>query len=160
MAIGRVQLAKLPAAIAARRRFASSIDGVLQGADGVSLIGDPPGCSSAYLFLMLRLDTSKLRCDSEDFASALRSEGIDDVFAGYPVYPTDQPWHRNAAVFGTSGLPWSLVQEPKPQHFELPNAHSANRAIVRVDVHEGLGAREARDLVTAVRKIARFYKVG
>jgi hypothetical protein len=30
---------------------------------------------------------------------------------------------------------------------------------VRVDVHESLGAREARDLVMAVRKIAQYYRV-
>ena len=74
--------------------------------------------------------------------------------AGYPFIPTDQPWHRDAVVFGTSGMPWSLRQPSRPQHFELPNAHAANQAMVRVDVHESLGATEARDLVVAVKKVA------
>ncbi|MGC1177772.1 MAG: hypothetical protein WA884_01760, partial [Methyloceanibacter sp.] len=26
------------------------------------------------------------------------------VTAGYSVYPTDSPWHRDAIVFGASGL--------------------------------------------------------
>jgi hypothetical protein len=32
--------------------------------------------------------------------------------------------------------------------------------MVRVDVHEQLGPKEAMDLVAAVKKIARFYAVG
>jgi hypothetical protein len=30
--------------------------------------------------------------------------------------------------------------------------------MVRVDVHEQLGAKEAADLVTAVKKVARYYR--
>jgi dTDP-4-amino-4,6-dideoxygalactose transaminase/predicted dehydrogenase len=158
MAIGRVQLAKLPGAIDTRRAFASLVGAGLQGNDGVSLIGDPPGCASSYYFLMIRLDPAKVRSDSEAFAAALLSEGVDGVSAGYSVYPTDQLWHRDGAVFGSSGLPWSILQRPTSSHFPLPNAHQANRSIVRVDVHEFLGAREARDLVAAITKIARYYK--
>jgi hypothetical protein len=59
----------------------------------MSVIGDPPGCVSSYLFLMIRLDTSMLRCNAQVSAAALREEGIDGVDAGYAVYPTDQHWH-------------------------------------------------------------------
>jgi dTDP-4-amino-4,6-dideoxygalactose transaminase len=108
---------------------------------------------------MIRLDTSKLVCDSQEFARALEEEGIGGVYAGYPFFPTDQPWHRDAVVFGKSGLPWSaLTGHPKPQNFELPNAHQATREIVRVDVHESLRDGEARDLVTAIKKLAEYFR--
>ena len=61
-------------------------------------------------------------------------------------------------MFGTSGMPWSLRQPSRPQQFELPNAHSVNQAIVRIDVHESLGAAEARDLAVAVKKVAAYYR--
>jgi len=81
------------------------------------------------------------------------------VYVGYPFFPTDQPWHRDAVVFGKSGLPWSaLTGHPRPQHFELANAHQATREIVRVDVHESLGDGEARDLVTAVKKLTQNFR--
>jgi perosamine synthetase len=160
MAIGRVQLEKLPVAIRARRTFVSLVETGLHEVDGVSLVGDPPDCSGSYWFLMIRLETSKLVCDSQEFARALEEEGIGGVFAGYPFFPTDQPWHRDAVVFGKSGLPWSaLTGHPRPQHFELPNAHQATREIVRVDVHESLREGEARDLVAAVKKLVRYYEV-
>jgi dTDP-4-amino-4,6-dideoxygalactose transaminase len=159
MAIGRVQLEKLPTALLARRSFAVRVQSGLRDVDGVSLIGDAAACSGSYWFLMLRLDTSKLSCDSQEFATALLEEGIGGVSAGYPFFPTDQPWHRDAVVFGKSGLPWSaLAGQPRPHHFELPNAHEASLQIVRVDVHESLGDREARDLVAAVKKLAQYCR--
>ena len=157
MAIGRVQLEKLPAGLKARRSFASLVASGLKDVKGVSLVGDAPDCAGAYWFLSLFVDSAQLKCDAQQFAAALEVEGIGGVQAGYPFFPTDQPWHRDAVVFGNSGMPWSLRKESKPQHFELPNAHAANLAIVRVDVHESLGGGEARDLVTAIRKAARYY---
>ncbi|MEO8114127.1 MAG: DegT/DnrJ/EryC1/StrS family aminotransferase [Phenylobacterium sp.] len=156
MTIGRVQLAKLPAALEARRRFAALVGEGLAGLAGVSLVGDDPDRAGAYWFLCLQLDSARLSCDGRQFATALELEGIGGVHAGYPFFPTDQAWHRDAIVFGASGMPWSLRQE-KPGRYALPNAHAANQAMVRVDVHETLGPGEARDLVRAVRKIAAHY---
>jgi len=157
MAIGRVQLEKLPGAVKARRSFASLVLNGLKDVKGVSLAGDAPDCAGAYWFLCLFVDSAQLNCNSQQFAAALELEGIGGVQAGYPYFPTEQPWYRDAVVFGKSGMPWSLRQESKPWHFELPNAHAANRAVVRLDVNESLGANEAQDLVTAIRKVARHY---
>jgi perosamine synthetase len=159
MAIGRVQLEKLAGAIKARRTFASLVETGLNEVDNVSLLGDPPDCLGSYWFLIIRLDTSELVCDSQEFARALEEEGIGGVYAGYPFFPTDQPWYRDAVVFGKSGLPWSaLTGHSRPRHFELPNAHQAIRELVRVDVHESLGDGEARDLVTAVKKLVQYFR--
>jgi dTDP-4-amino-4,6-dideoxygalactose transaminase len=158
MAIGRVQLEKLPDALRARRTFASLVAGGLRDVQGVSFIGNAPDCCGAYWFLCFFLDRAYLNCNSQQFAAALELEGIGGVQAGYPFIPTDQPWHRDAVVFGTSRLPWSLRQPSKPRHFKLPNAHAVNQAIVRVDVHESLRAREARDLVTAIKKVVAYYR--
>jgi dTDP-4-amino-4,6-dideoxygalactose transaminase len=158
MAIGRVQLEKLPRALQARRNFVALVANGLTNVGGVSVAGDAPGCVGAYWFLCLLVDRKNLNCDSQQFAAALELEGIGGVQAGYPFIPTDQPWHRDAVVFGKSGMPWSLRQPSRPQLFDLPNAHAVNQSIVRVDVHESLGAREARDLVLAIQKIAKFYR--
>lgn len=157
MAIGRAQLEKLPGAVEARRAFASLVRDGLEGNGAVSVTGVLPDTSPSPWFLMLRLELGALRIDSAGFASALRAEGIDGVHAGYPFYPTDQPWHRDAAVFGCSGLPWAMSNS-KPRTFQLPNAYAANQSIVRIDVHEQLTAIEANQLIRAVTKIVRYYK--
>ncbi|HEY0283340.1 MAG TPA: DegT/DnrJ/EryC1/StrS family aminotransferase [Rhizomicrobium sp.] len=158
MAIGRVQLEKLPQAVEARRAFVAVVEQGLKGVDGLSLISPPKDSAGSYWFLLVKLDFSKLRCTAAEFAGALELEGIGGVQCGYPFFPSDHPWYRDAIVYGSSGLPWSIVQQ-KPRHFELPNAHEANRMMVRVDVHEQLGPNEARDLVVALKKLARYFAV-
>jgi dTDP-4-amino-4,6-dideoxygalactose transaminase len=157
MAIGRVQLAKLSGAIAARRTFVAAVEKRLSGFESVSVVRPPADSVGSYWFLLLKLNLAKLQCTNHDFATGLYAEGINGVSGGYPFYPTDQPWYRHAIVYGESRLPWSLVQE-SPRTFELPNAHAANRMMVRVDVHEQLGDQEALDLSTAIQKVARYYK--
>lgn len=158
MAIGQVQLAKLPGAVRHRRAFAAKVAEGLRGLPGINLAGDPAHSESSYYYLMVYLDRAKIGCDSATFAKALHLEGLDGIHAGYSVYPTDQLWHQQGMVFGKSGLPWSLHQG-KPGRYELPNAHAANNAMVRVEIHESLGDREARDLVTAITKVARFHAI-
>lgn len=156
MAIGRVQLDKLTGSIHLRRAFVSRVADGLKTTKGVSVIGDPPGCVSSFWYLMMRVDQTVLRCDSQEFACALVQEGIEGAGVRHSVYPTDQSWYRNAAVFGKSRLPWSINQI-RPRVFELPNAHQANRTTVYVDVHESLRMLHADQLVRAVKKIARYY---
>jgi dTDP-4-amino-4,6-dideoxygalactose transaminase len=156
MAIGRVQLKKLPAALEVRRAFVAAVDEGLKGVDGLELVRPPKDSVGAYWFLLVRLDFSKLCCTSKEFGDALAAEGIGGVYGGYPFFPPDHPWYRNAIVYGSSGLPWSLVQQ-KPQAFELPNARRANAMMVRVDVHEQLGPKDAGDLVAALKKLACYF---
>jgi perosamine synthetase len=157
MAIGRVQLHKLPAQVAARRAFAAMVDQGLQGIEQVSLIGDPPYSRSSYHFLMFQLDVGRLGCTVEQFGQGLAEDGIGGV-GPYEVYPTDNPWYRDAAVFGASGMPWSLRPEaPAPRRFDLPNARESTRRLLRVDLYEGMGPTAARDLVKALRKAVRWY---
>jgi perosamine synthetase len=159
MAIGRVQLEKLQAGIDARRAFASLVEIGLRDMDGVSLIREPHSCLGSYLFLTLHLDAKKIGCDNYSFAAALQAEGIGGVEPGY-VFPTDQPWYRDPNLFRQSGLGASIASRyANRRPFALPNARQLNREIVRVDIHESLGAREAKDLVKALKKITSFYRV-
>lgn len=157
LAIGRVQLRRLPQFLKVRRAFASAVEAAIRDVPGVEFVQPPPDAEGAYWFLLLRLDPEQLSCSNAEFCLALSREGIDGVQGGYPFYPTDLPWRREGIVYGASGLPWSLAQDA-PRSYPLPNAHEANARMVRIDVHERLGAAEARDLAAAIRKAARHYR--
>lgn len=157
LAIGRVQLAKLPGFLTIRRAFAAAVEAGVRGVEGVEFVRPPEDSEGAYWFLLLRLDPARLTCTNEEFGVALSREGLDGIQGGYPFYPTDTPWHRQGIVYGSSQMPWSLVQS-EPKAYPLPNAHEANRLMVRLDAHERLGPNEARDAVTAIRKVAAHYR--
>ena len=102
------------------------------------------------------------RTGDKSGANVCRNIGIAESSAEFIVFLDSddllRPQCLKDRVDGTSGMPWSLRERKRPQRFELPDAHAVNRAIVRVDVHESRGAREVRDLVMTVRKIAQYYQ--
>ena len=74
-AIGRVQLRKLPAVVDARRAVAASVAKEIAGLEGVAMGKQTTGGQSAYWFLMLRVDETKLRCSKDEFVHAITAEG-------------------------------------------------------------------------------------
>jgi len=143
MAIGRVQLKKLQRGIDNRRRFASLVASSAVDARGIQVLGDSVDSEGSYWFLLVKLNTSQLRCTTKDFAKALSLEGIDGVSAGYSSFPTDHAWHESI--------------RSSPNKFDLPNARSASGSLVRIDVHEFLGNTEAVDLGKALTKLAKYF---
>lgn len=160
-AIGRVQMRKLAESIQGRRRFVQWVERGLAMCKGARVIGDPPNGESSYNFLMLALDPSLLSCDSAAFAIALEREGVTggyggSAYAGYAVYPTEQSWHLQAEELKGEAFPWRLAGTP-PVRYELTNAHEANRYIVRIELHEKLREREAKDLAAAIQKLVAYF---
>jgi dTDP-4-amino-4,6-dideoxygalactose transaminase len=161
MAIGRAQLAKMPGNVERRRAFVAAVIAGMAKVDGIRVVTPQEGVLDSPCFLQFHLDPAQIGCDPQQFAHALEREGIGNVMAGYPFTPTAQPWHDDAVVYGRSGMPWSLSGDPeraRPRTFALPNARKTNTTLVRVDVHEFLGATEARDLTQALAKLARHFR--
>jgi dTDP-4-amino-4,6-dideoxygalactose transaminase len=159
MAIGRVQLAKLPRALVRRRTFARVVANGLRGVAGLQMVTDSADTESVHWFLMIQLDETKLHCSNLEFARALELEGIGGTSGGYPFFPTDHPWYTERVVFGSSGYPWANTSRPDlgREPFDLPNARAANRKCVRIDVHESLSIEDAGDLVKALKKLSKYF---
>lgn len=159
LAIGRVQLSKLPAAIGKRREFALTVEKGIAHVEGVTFLSDPSYGESSFWFMLLRIDSQKLSCDSQQFAIALNAEGIEGVMGGYPFYPTEQPWYTDANFFCKQNEVATLHETHDIRlRAPLSNAHSANQHLVRVDVHESLGPAEAIDLIAAIEKVANKFR--
>lgn len=161
MAIGRVQLAKLPQALVRRRAFAEAVSLGLKGVEGMRVVAESPDMESVHWFLMIHIDEAKLHCGNVEFARALEREGIGGTSGGYPFFPTDHPWYTERVVFGSSGYPWANTDRPElgREPFDLTNARAANRNCVRVDVHEDLSVEDAGDLVRAIKKLSNYFAV-
>lgn len=161
-AIGRVQLKKLPAIIAARRRAALGIAEGCRTLASVRFITDPPGCQNVFWFICFHLDLDKLSVDRVTFVKALSAEGIP-ASAGYAngAMPTDMPWYTNRTVFGTSGYPWASpsYQGDATRQYPTPNIRATEAGMCQLGIHENLGQQEVSDIITAFKKVeAAFLK--
>lgn len=157
MAMGRVQLAKLPRALLRRRAFARALEEAVTPIPGISMLGDKQESHGAYWFALLVIDPELFGARAREVVAALAAEGIEGVHDGYPFFPTDLPWQVDAVAFGDSKIPWALAQRDEgARRFDLPNAHAANKSMVRIEIHEELGPQEAADIATALKKYADY----
>jgi dTDP-4-amino-4,6-dideoxygalactose transaminase len=157
-AIGVAQLDKLPQIVARRRAFAKLVIDGCRDLKAVKVDTGTPGAESSYWFMLLHLDPGKLRVSKDQFAAAVKAEGVEAT--GFYTHVTcDHAWFKQRKVFGTSGLPWSAPQyqgdrNPSPQ---LPNIRAAVANMFRINMHEFCDEQYARDLVAALAKVEKAY---
>ncbi len=158
-AIGSVQLRKLPKIVERRRKLVERIREGIQDITAISLPPQLPGAEPSYWYLRLRFHAGRLTVDKKSFCLALAAEGIQVC----PRYTNPVPlfdWFKTRKVFGSSRLPWSSPSyngNPDRQ-FSCPNAMEALDRHFHLPILETWGASEARDIVTAIRKVAGAYE--
>lgn len=106
-AIGRVQLQRLPEIVGRRQERAAQLQARLEKSKVFSLGHIPAKAQSAYWFLRTRVELPEGAPPKTEVAARLRARGLRAA----PTYTSiiySQPWFRNRASFGTSGLPWTL----------------------------------------------------
>lgn len=156
--IGRIQLDKLPDAIARRRRVGEIVRQAMEDGPAVRLGWEVPETEGVYWFLRFRLDVDKISVDKDQFCRAVEAEGIS-LNPSYRHIPAEAPWHRNRAVFGNGGYPWNApaYKGSGTTDFELPGAISAAENHFNIQIHERFGEGEATDIVKALKKVETAY---
>jgi len=158
-AIGRVQLKKLPAIVAGRRKAAEAIRAELaKKAKAVSVGWQVPRSESSYWFMRIHLDLPKLKVDKARFVAALGAEGVP-ASVSYRHIPSEAKWYRDRAVFGKSGWPWTCpaYKGDPDRKFPCPNAIESTDTHFNMSVHENYGEQEVRDIVEALLKVEKAY---
>ena len=156
--IGRVQLQKLPDAVAARRELVSAISAGIADFPGVVIPEQVPGADPSYWYWRLGIDASELTVDKDQVCAALSAEGLI-VRARYDARPHRYPWFTEQRVFGDSGYPWQAPQYGGERH---PDVHCPNAADVldrcfNLTVYESWSDREVEDIVRAFEKVTKAY---
>lgn len=157
-AIGRVQLRKLDAMLAKRRRVAAQIAEVIAECQAVRLGWQVPESEGAYWFMRFRVDAAKLRVGKDGFARAVAAEGIP-VTATYRHIPSEAIWFKERQVFPGSDYPWGLpaYKGDRNAQFACPNAVAAVESHFILSIHENFAAQEVADIAEAFAKVERAY---
>ena len=153
-AVGRVQLARLPQIIAARRQVAGAISAGLEGAAAVRLGRELPDTEGVYWFLRIHVDTGKLTVDKDTFARAVAAEGIP-TNPSYRHLPAEADWFRRRRVFPPGDYPWGLpaYEGNREAVFPCPDAIEAVESHFLIHIHENFADPDVADIVAALRKV-------
>ena len=157
-AIGRVQLKKLDAMVAKRRRVAAQIEEAIAECKAVRLGWQVAESEGVYWFMRFHVDAAKLRVDKDGFARAVAAEGIP-VTAAYRYIPSEAIWFKERQVFSGSDYPWGLPAYGgnRNAQFPCPNAVAAVESHFIMSIHENFAAREVADIAEAFAKVEQAY---
>jgi len=86
--VARAQLRKLDSIIERRRHWCRELTRQLEGIAELQIPRVTPGCEHSYWFYMMRVDPAKLGASADQFADALKAEGLPVAahYIGQPVY--------------------------------------------------------------------------
>ncbi len=136
-AIGLVQLERLDELNEARRRNARFYLRELADLEPyISLPVEKPWAEHVYHQFTIRVSTTELGADRDEFAEALRAEGIECA-VHYPI-----PLHRQPALARKGSA-----------NVSLPESERAVKEVLSIPVHPGLNEEDLEDVVRAVEKV-------
>lgn len=158
-AIGRAQLAKLPAAVERRRAFVRALTARLADVPSVQPPQTPAGAEPSWWFLRLRYRAAG-GWDKERFCAAVAAEGVP-ITPTYAALPATYTWYRERRVFGArGGFPWTAAEyRGDPDRvFPCPNAHAAVADHLVLPVRESWGEAEAERIAAAFARVDRYVR--
>ena len=157
-AIGRVQIERLPDIIQRRRKIAQEIKEAIAKLDVVFPGREAGGDGGVYWFMRFRVDERKISVSKDDFAEAIKAEGIP-VTNSYRHLPSESNWFRNRCVFPGSDYPWGLQSYKglQDQQFSCENAIRASEQHFILSIHEEFGSDEVTDIADAFKKVEAAF---
>lgn len=153
-AVGLAQIRRLPGIIKRRRAWCDKLTRRLTGLRGISLPVVTPGCDHSWWFYLMRVEPALLGASTDEFASALKSEGLP-VGAHYismPVY--EYPLLTNHSAFTRSQHPFSQVPYSKGL---CPTAEAILDSCVMLRINEGYTAKDLTETVHAIRRVVTWF---
>lgn len=153
-AVGLAQLHRLPEIISRRRAWCEKLSQRLEGLRGISIPAVTEHCDHAWWFYMLRVDPKLLGGSTDDFAAALKTEGlpISAHYIGQPIYEYDLFANHSAFVRGKH----AFASVPYRRGL-CPSAEAVLDTCIMMHVNEGYTARDLSETVRAFRRVVALF---
>jgi perosamine synthetase len=155
-AVALAQLEKVEDVVAARNRLGVRLDGALQAVPGVTPQVTPEGCRHGYFLYLFKLDLTRLRCRSQEFAAALTAEGIPGrahlITGGMPVYR--YRIFQNRSAFPGSEYP---LAGRRYDPGECPVAEEAFDRWITLNIYEHYTETDIAEIAHGIAKVARHF---
>ena len=161
-AVGMAQIGRWDEATAARRRAAEILDEALYELPGIHPQVIREGNRSSYYVYGYRIDEDEAGVSTEEFAKAVKAEGIPDCNGAYirgmPLYK--YPLFAEELTYGDSRYPFvdeHGVRRVDYNSLHLPNIEQYLPTTGTVLFRNTYTEEDANDIATAMRKVALHY---
>jgi perosamine synthetase len=161
-AVALAQLERLAGVTERRRQLGSRLSAQMAGIEGIGLQPIPPGSRHSYFLYLLKLDLERFGCAAEEFAEALRREGVNArahlITGGRPVYLYDIFQRRSA--FPSSHYPFESLDTHADRFYPpglCPVAEDAFSRWITLELLENYTEQNVDEMAFAVAKVAYHF---
>ena len=158
-AVGLAQLERLGEFTQRRWQLGSRLSEWLAGVEGISLQRIRPGSKHSYFLYLFKIDLEGLGCAAEEFAEALRREGVPArahlITGGRSVYLYDIFQRRSA--FPSSLYPFRSLDTGVDRSYPpglCPVAEDAFSRWITLELLENYADRNVDEIAFAIAKVA------
>jgi perosamine synthetase len=158
-ALGIVQLKRLDDYITLRRRHAHRLTELVANVEGLIPPYEPPDVTHVFYKYILRLDRRFLSVSAQEFAAAMRMEGIP-CSRRYPTPLHQQPVFINHRGFGGRPAPFEPPWYAGETHYGAgcPVAESLPEDLLTIPMRPTYQEADLADIAAALAKVARHYQ--
>ena len=160
-AVGRAQLERLDGYTQRRRAAAKILDDMLWELPGITLQKVRDGDVHTYYVYGYKVDEEMLGVSAEQFAEAVKAEGITDVIGPYirgmPLYR--YPVFSEEKTYGNSRYPFVDEEGNRRIDYNALRLPVVEEELTKTNgiIFRGYTEDEARDIAAAIRKVALHY---
>jgi dTDP-4-amino-4,6-dideoxygalactose transaminase len=154
-AVALAQMQKLPNLIAARREPAENLVERLSHITGVLLPPQSRDINSSWWKFPLGIDAKTTGISTDEFAEALRVEGLRMMRRYLPRPLFEEDMIRCRHTFGQSGYPFSAVDYIPPDIFDYPGLNEFNQHWLLLEWSSRVKRRHIDGIHRAVEKVIR-----
>jgi dTDP-4-amino-4,6-dideoxygalactose transaminase len=153
-AVALAQVRKLVGIIQRRRNWCGELAQRLAGLKGLHLPEVTQNCEHSWWFYLMRVDPKQLGANADEFAAALRAEGLPcgAHYHGRPIYM--YPVFANHHAFDRAGHAFDA------QRYEAglcPVAEQVLETCVMLPINEAYTRQDLDETVTAITRTARYF---
>ncbi|WP_257348953.1 DegT/DnrJ/EryC1/StrS family aminotransferase [Pseudalkalibacillus decolorationis] len=157
-AVGIAQLKKLPFICEKRTKHGDEISMGIKDLKGIYSHKVNKNDTCTYWFYMFRIDEESFSCSRNEFAEALRAEGIP-ASAGYiPQVVYLNGLFQNKQAYINSHFPFELSSTVYKKGL-CPEAEKILLTSIRIPVSEFYTDDDIRDIVNAIHKVTSYYQI-
>ncbi len=160
-AVALAQLKKLEWVVESRRRAARLLTREIEGLEGIYPPNPPKHVKHSFWHYPLLVDPDELGVSADEFAKAIRAEGVP-AGAGYigkPIYMAT--WLRKHRAYGDTECPWGCPlygRDVKYHEGLCPNAEEALKRLIVITWNEHYSDEDVYGIAEAIRKVVTYIK--
>lgn len=159
-AVAIAQLDKLDYICSTRRKYGEKITKGIKDLPGIYPPQITAGGKSSYWFYMIRINEEEAGAGKDEFAKALKAEGIPNAPGYIQKCVYEYGLFKNKSAYKGTNCPFDCKYYGKNTDYftgMCPNAEKILETAIKIPLNEHFSQKDIDDIIKAISKVSNYY---